>query len=216
MTFPVTVILCIRILPMSSLATTPSPLAAASPSAAFMETPVSFSVSDLLTTAPMAPVPSSMTIFILRSGTPSTCPWAVQTPFRMDLLHWGHLLMTPRFSWGMPFHERMYAFLAQIVSPTLSSKSCHAEYWIFPVSSAMSPEYTVLGSPLTVIFLASVERICPVTVTLPIPSRMSPILHSCDEREKVRSGTSRLTPGAGSTLPRLPRLIWTLSFQSLQ
>ena len=72
MTLPVTVILCIRILPMSSLATTPSPFAAARPSAAFMETPVSFSVSALLMTAPMAPLPSSMTIFILRSGTPST------------------------------------------------------------------------------------------------------------------------------------------------
>ena len=45
--------------------------------------------------APIAPVPSSMTTFILRSGTPSTCPWAVQTPLRMERLHWGHLLMRP-------------------------------------------------------------------------------------------------------------------------
>ena len=66
------------------------------------------------------------------------------------------------------------------------------------------------------IFLASVERTFPVTVTLPIPSRMSPILHSWAESDIVRSGTFRVTLVAGSTLPRLPRLIWTLSFQSLQ
>ena len=69
---------------------------------------------------------------------------------------------------------------------------------------------------MTVILLASVEMILPVTVTLPMPSRMSPILHSCAERVMVRSGTLSVTLAAGSTLPRLPRLICTLSFQSLQ
>ena len=107
--------------------------------------------------------------------------------------------------------------MAQTVSPSLREKSCQAENCILPVSSAMIPENTVLSSPFTVMFLASTETIFPVTVTLPNPSRMSPILHSFATRVVMsRSGTLMDASGAGSTLPRLPRLTWTLSFHILQ
>ena len=101
-------------------------------------------------------------------------------------------------------------------SPSLSSKSCHAEYWIFPVPSAMIPEKTIFSSPLLLIFLASTDRIFPVTLTLPMPSRMSPIFTSEAERDAPEFGTLNSTPMAVSILPRFPMLICTLSFQSLQ
>ena len=78
-----------------SLTTMSSPRALDRLNAASKVTPVNLSVASRFIVVAMDPVPSSMTILILRSGTGSTVPWVLQSLLIMVRLHSGHLLMIP-------------------------------------------------------------------------------------------------------------------------